>query len=137
MDGIGLIGHSRFLGLAFFLSLPCLLLQVIPIWASFQGYGFDLSLGDAFALMVILRLMSALPQAPGNIGLFQLLTKQVLIRIFDVVPYQAARFSVVLWGVVTIPLLLGGFIALWIEEADVLQLKKAAEEEAANLKMQG
>jgi glycosyltransferase 2 family protein len=137
LDGVGSIGYSRFLLLAFLTSLPCLLLQAIPIWASFQGYGFDLSLADAFALMVILRLISALPQAPGNIGLFQLLTKEVLIRIFNVVPDQAARFSVVLWGIVTLPLLIGGFVALWIEEADVLELKREAEEEAANLRDQG
>jgi hypothetical protein len=137
MDGVISIGHSRFLLLALLQSLPCLLLQAIPIWASFRGYGFDLSLTDAFALMVILRLISALPQAPGNIGLFQLLTKQVLVRIFNVVPDEAARFSVVLWGIVTLPLLIGGFIALWIEEADVLELKREAEEEAAKLRMQG
>jgi hypothetical protein len=137
LDGVGSIGYSRYLLLALLVSLPCLLLQAVPIWASFRGYGFDLSLTDAFALMVILRLISALPQAPGNIGLFQLLTKEVLIRIFNVVPDQAARFSVLLWGIVTLPLLIGGFIALWIEEADVLELKRQAEEEAANLRSQG
>jgi hypothetical protein len=35
---------------------------------------------------------------------------------------------------VTLPLLIGGFIALWIEEADILQLKRAAEQEAATLR---
>ena len=137
LDGVGSIGRSRFLMVALLVSLPCLLLQAIPIWASFQGYGFDLSLTDAFALMVILRLISALPQAPGNIGLFQLLTKEVLMRIFNVVPDQAARFSVLLWGIVTLPLLIGGFVALWIEEADVIDLKRQAEEEAAILRGQG
>ena len=34
-------------------SLPYLLLQTIPIWASFKGYGFDLGLTQAFALMVL------------------------------------------------------------------------------------
>lgn len=137
IEGVASIGYSRFLLLAFLQSLPCLLLQAIPIWASFKGYGFDLSLADAFALMVILRLSTVLPQAPGNIGLFQLLTKEVLVRIFNVVPDEAARFSVLLWGIVTLPLLTGGFIALWIEEADVLELKREAEEEAANLRTQG
>jgi uncharacterized membrane protein YbhN (UPF0104 family) len=134
VDDLNLIGHSRYLCLAFFQSLPYLLLQVIPIWAAFKGYGFDLSLADAFALMVILRLSSALPQAPGNIGLFQLFTKGVLIRMFNVVPDEAGRFSIVLWGIVTLPLLIGGFIALSIEEADILQLKREAQEEAAGLK---
>ena len=95
---LGLIGHSRYLYLALLQSLPYLLLQTIPIWATFQGYGFDLGLVEAFALMVILRLGSIVPQAPGNLGLFQFLTKEVLERIFNVVPDEAARFSLVLWG---------------------------------------
>jgi uncharacterized membrane protein YbhN (UPF0104 family) len=136
MDDLGLIGHSRYLYLALLQSLPYLLLQAIPIWASFKGYGFDLSLSVAFSLMVILRLGSAVPQAPGNLGLFQFLTKEVLEKMFDVVPAEAARFSLVLWGIVTLPLLIGGFIALSVEEADLLQLKRAAEGEAADLKAQ-
>lgn len=128
---LGLIGHSRYLYLALLQSLPYLLLQTIPVWAAFKGYGFDLGLTEAFALMVILRLGSIVPQAPGNLGLFQFLTKEVLERVFNVVPDEAARFSLVLWGIVTLPLVVAGFIALWIEEADIVELKRAAEQEAA------
>jgi glycosyltransferase 2 family protein len=131
---LGLIGHSRYLYWSLLVSLPYLLLQVVPVWASFKGYGFDLSLTEAFALMVFLRLGSAVPQAPGNLGVFQILTREVLVLVFNVVPDQSARFSLVLWGIVTLPLLIGGFIALWIEEADILQLKRAAEQEAATLR---
>lgn len=49
-------------------------------------------------------------------------------------PDEAARFSLVLWGIVTLPLMISGFIALWIEEADLIQLKRAAEQEAATLR---
>jgi uncharacterized membrane protein YbhN (UPF0104 family) len=134
MKDLGLIGHSRYLYLAFFMSLPFLLLQTIPIWASLRGYGLDLGLTEAFALMVILRLGSVVPQAPGNLGLFQFLTKEVLEKIFNVVPDQSARFSLVLWGIVTLPLLIGGFVALWIEEADIVDLTRAAEKGAADLR---
>jgi uncharacterized protein (TIRG00374 family) len=112
IDDLNLIGHSRYLYFAGFVSVPYLLLQVVPVYAVLRGYGFDLSMEAAFVLMVILRLGSAVPQAPGNIGLFQLLTKVTLQDIFHVVPAEAARFSLVLWGVVTLPLLLGGFLAL-------------------------
>jgi glycosyltransferase 2 family protein len=131
---LGLIGHSRYLYLSLLLSLPYLLLQTVPVWASFKGYGFDLGLTEAFALMVFLRLGGVVPQAPGNVGLFQILTKQILVLVFNVVADESARFSLVLWGIVTLPLLIGGFIALWIEEADIIQLKRAAEQEAATLR---
>lgn len=134
LKDLGLIGHSRYLYFSLLVSLPYLLIQIIPVWASFKGYGFDLGLTEAFALMIFLRLGSVLPQAPGNLGIFQYLTKEVLERVFNVVPDEAARFSLVLWGIVTLPLMIGGFIALWIEEADLIQLKRAAEQEAATLR---
>jgi hypothetical protein len=133
-EDLALIGHSRYLPISFLQSLPYLLLQVLPIWASFRGYGFyDLGLREAFVLMVVLRLSAAVPQAPGNIGLFQFLTRECLERVFDVVPAEAARFSLVLWGIVTLPLLIGGFIALSITEANLGELTRAAREEATEL----
>ncbi len=126
MDDLALIGHSRYLYFALFQSVPYLLLQVIPIWAAFQAYGFDLGLGAAFALMLILRLSSIVPQAPANLGLFQILTKEFLERAYDVDPSEAARFSLVLWGVIKIMPLIAGFIALGITGAKIGELKKAA-----------
>lgn len=134
IDDLNLIGHSRYLYFAFFQSLPYLLLSMIPIYASFKGYGFDdLSLLQAFALMVILRLGSVVPQAPGNLGLFQFLTKETLERIFNVVPAEAARFSLVLWGIVTVPLLVAGFVALSITGAKIGELRRAAHSERSEL----
>jgi uncharacterized membrane protein YbhN (UPF0104 family) len=126
MDDLALIGHSRYLYFALFQSVPYLLLQVIPIWAAFQAYGFDLGLGAAFALMLILRLSSIVPQAPANLGLFQILTKEFLERAYNVDSSEAARFSLMLWGVVKIMPLIAGFIALGITGAKIGELKKAA-----------
>ena len=133
IDDLNLIGHSRYLYFAFLQSLPYLLLQVIPIYAAFQAYGFDLSIGVAFALMVILRLGSVIPQAPGNLGIYQLVTKEVLERIFGVPGDEAARFSLVLWGTVTLPLLVAGFGALMASGSRLFELKRAAEDHHASL----
>jgi glycosyltransferase 2 family protein len=134
LEDLGLIGHSRYLYLAFLQSLPPLLLQTIPVWAAFKGYLFDLSIVDAFALAIMLRAVASLPQAPANIGLFQLLTREVLVVVFGVLPADASRFSLVLWGVMTLPLIVGGLIAVWVEEADVIELGRAAKRHAAVLK---
>lgn len=133
IDDLNLIGHSRYLYFAFFQSLPYLLLQVLPIYAAMQAYAFkdspafDPSIGVAFALMVVLRLGSVVPQAPGNLGLFQFLTKEALQRMFHVAPDEAGRFSLVLWGTVTIPLLVAGFVALMASGSRLFELKRAAE----------
>ena len=103
IDDLEIMGHSRYLLFSFLQSLPFLLLQIVPTFAAFRAYGFDLSLMAAFALAVILRLGAAVPQAPGNLGLFQLLARESLQRMFGIVPAEAARFSLVLWGLTTIP----------------------------------
>jgi hypothetical protein len=139
IDDLNLIGHSRYLYFAFLQSLPYLLLQVIPIYAAMQAYEFDQSPGFvpsmtiAFALMVILRFGSVVPQAPGNLGLFQFLTKEALQRMFHVAPAEAARFSLVLWGTVTIPLLVVGFVALMSSGSKLFELKRAAEDHASEM----
>lgn len=130
IDDLQLICRSRYMYFSLFQSLPYLLLSTIPIYASILGYGFDLSLSTAFAIMVILRVGSVVPQAPGNIGVYQFLTKETLVKVFDVVPDQAARFSLVLWGIVTLPLLISGLIALLITEVKLGEVTRAAQEEA-------
>lgn len=132
IDDLNLIGHSRYLYFAFLQSLPYLLLQVIPIYAAFRAFRYDLSIGVAFALMVILRLGSVVPQAPGNLGLFQLLTKETLERIFNVHD-RVPGFQLVLWGTVTIPLLIAGSIALMVTGSNLFELKRAAEDHASEI----
>jgi uncharacterized protein (TIRG00374 family) len=133
MDDLELMGHSGYLVVSFLQSLPYLLLMVIPIFASFRGYGFDLSIEAAFALMVILRLATVVPQAPGNLGLFQFAVKESLVKIFNVVPDEAARFSLLLWGIVTLPLLIAGAISLAVTEAKLSELQQAAQTESSQI----
>ena len=133
MDDLELIGHSGSLVASFLQSLLYLLMMVIPIFATFRGYGFDLPLEAAFALMVILRLGTVVPQAPGNLGLFQFLVKESLVKIFNVVPDEAARFSLLLWGIVTLPLLIAGAISLGVTEAKLAELNEAAQAETSQI----
>jgi uncharacterized membrane protein YbhN (UPF0104 family) len=137
IDDLEIIGHSRYLLLSFLQSLPFLLLQVIPTYAAFRAYGFDLPWGAAFALTVILRMGAVVPQAPGNLGLFQVLARVCLVRMFNVVPDEAARFSLVLWALVTLPLLAGGAIALAVTGLKLGDLHAAAHSEKNELQKLG
>jgi hypothetical protein len=106
------IGHSRFLYFSAAVSIPYLLIQIVPIYAVMQAYGFDgVTWAQAGALMILLRLGSVVPQAPGNVGLFQVLSTLGL-TLFGVPRAMARRFTLILWAVVTLPLLIVGFIAL-------------------------
>lgn len=145
VDDLEIIGHSRSLWASFLQSLPYLLLQVIPIYAVMMGYDFDKSRAAngfaptfvmALALMVILRLGSILPQAPGNIGIFQFLTRETLVKVFHAVPAEAGRFSLLLWGIVTLPLLIGGAVALTFAESSLGEIHESAQNERAALSNQ-
>jgi glycosyltransferase 2 family protein len=127
VEDLNIIGHSRYLYFSAFASLPYLLMQVIPIFALIKAYNqFDLSLMQAAAIMVILRMGSVVPQAPGNLGAFQALTI-VGLQLFGVELGLAKRFSIVMWSVITLPLLIAGFVALAITGMRMGEIRRHAQ----------
>ena len=123
------IGHSRYLYLSALVSIPHLLMQILPIYAVMQAYQLDEgSWRGAAALMILLRLGSAAPQAPGNLGLFQLLSTLGL-TLFGVQQAMARRFTLILWAVVTVPLVIVGFIDLVVTGAKIGEVHREAQAE--------
>ncbi len=122
------VGNSRSFVFAFFASLPYLLLQVVPVYALLRGFGLDLPnvLGAAAVVTIVLRLGTVVPSAPGNLGTFQLLAAQAL-AIFIADQSLAKRFSFLLWGLVTLPLLLGGFVAMALTGLKLRELQRQAQ----------
>lgn len=129
IDDLQLIGHSRHLYFSALASGAYLLTQMVPIYAVARAYGLDVPWTASFALLVLLRLSSIVPQAPGNLGSFQWVTARTLI-LFGVTAALAKRFSLVLWGVVTIPLIVVGFIALLVTGVKMTQLHREATDAA-------
>ncbi len=123
------IGHSRFLYFSAAVSIPYLLIQIVPIYAVMQAYGFGgVTWAQAGALMVLLRLGSVVPQAPGNVGLFQVLSTLGL-TLFGVPRAMARRFTLILWAVVTLPLMIVGFIALVASGTKMGDIQREAQAE--------
>lgn len=126
LEDLHIIGHSKYLYISACASLPYLLLQVLPIYALANGYGIPLSIGQGFALMVVLRIVSVVPQAPGNLGTFQAAAVFGLL-LFGVDESLAKRFSFVMWAIITMPLLIVGFIALAITGLKLSEIRQQAE----------
>lgn len=126
------MGKSRTFYLAFLASLPYLALQVVPIYSLLRAYGFEGGnvLGPAAVIMLVLRLGTVVPSAPGNLGTFQVLAAQGL-ALFVADAAMAKRFSFLLWGVITIPLLFGGFVALAMTGLKLRQLQREAHASAS------
>lgn len=125
-----LIGHSRYLYYAAALTVPYLALQVVPVYASMRAYGFaDAAWSDAAVLTICLRLSSVIPQAPGNVGTFNYITSQILTRVAKYGSDVAGRFSILLWIVVTLPLVAVGLLALMFTGTHIRDLHLEAKSE--------
>jgi uncharacterized protein (TIRG00374 family) len=111
VDGLHTMGRARTFPAAIIVSFCYLALQIVPIYALLRGYGLDLPVGAAAVILVILRLGSVPPQAPGNVGSFQFFTILGL-QLFGVARPDATGFATLLFIVVTVPLWLVGFLAL-------------------------
>lgn len=129
IEDLHLIGHSRYLYLSFLISGLYMLAQIMPIYALVQAASLDVSWMASFTMMVLLRLTSVVPQAPGNLGSFQWVAARSLM-IFGLGAPHAKRFSLILWAVMTIPLIVIGCIALAITGINLSHLHKQATEAA-------
>jgi glycosyltransferase 2 family protein len=129
IEDLHLIGHSRYLYFAFLVSGAYLLSQILPIYALVQASDLNVSWKASFTMMVLLRLTSVVPQAPGNLGSFQWVAARTLMM-FGLVTAHAKRFSLILWAVMTLPLIVIGCIALAITGVNMSHLHREATEAA-------
>ncbi len=125
IEDLHLVGHSRYLYFSFLVSGCYMLWQMVPIYAFIRASNLPVPWTASFTILVFLRLSSIIPQAPGNLGSFQWVTFETLRR-FGIVSALAKRFSILLWAVVTLPLVGIGLIALAIEGINLSNLHKEA-----------
>ena len=128
VDGVHDMGRSRSFVAAFLLSGLHLALQVVPLWALMRGFQLDRTPWEAAAVLVVLRLGTVIPQAPGNVGSFQAL---VLIGLgaLGVDRDTATGFATLLFFVITVPLWMAGFVALMLTRMRLTDLQRDAARE--------
>lgn len=126
IEDLRLIGHSRYLYFSFAVSGLYLVAQMIPIYAMVRADDLDVPWMASFTMMVLLRLISIVPQAPGNLGSFQLVAAETLFQVFNLDRPLAVRFSLLLWAAVTFPLIVIGAVALLITGISMTHLHKQA-----------
>jgi uncharacterized membrane protein YbhN (UPF0104 family) len=125
IEDLHLIGHSRYLYFSFFVSGLYLAAQMLPIYGLVQAYNLKLPWTASFMTVVLLRLSSVIPQAPGNIGSFHWVAARALMM-FGLDGQLARRFTIVLWAGVTVPLMVIGFVAVTMEGINMSHLQRAA-----------
>lgn len=125
-EDLALIGHSGYLWAALVATAPYLLLQAIPAYVLFREYGFPLGAAEAIALMMLLRMAAVVPQPPATLGLFQVLTREFLELGFEIPADEAARFSLVLWALMKLPIITAGAVSVVITGTKISELTRAA-----------
>ena len=131
IEDLHLIGHSRFLYYSFFVSGAYMLAQMTPIYMLVIANKLAVPWTASFTMLVLLRLSGIVPQAPGNLGSFQWVTAHTLIM-FGLNSPHAKRFSLILWAVLTLPLIVIGFVALTLEGINMSHLHREATAAASN-----
>ncbi|MGO9230000.1 MAG: lysylphosphatidylglycerol synthase transmembrane domain-containing protein [Terriglobales bacterium] len=137
VEGLHLMGGLPTLTKTMLLSLLYLALQIATVWALMKAYGLDLSFWAAGGVLTVVRLGTVVPNAPGNLGLFQVACV-VALGLFDVEKNDAKTFSFIMFFSLTVPLLIGGAIATALARLNLgeLHLRAARTARAAHREAQ-
>ncbi len=126
IEDLQAMGASRSFFQSWIASLPHLLAMTVPIYCSIRAYGLTgFSIWDAAVINVIVRLGTVVPGAPGNLGVYQGLIVLALV-FYGIDENVAKRFSLIVWGIVTLPLLVAGLVALSVTGFKLRELQDTA-----------
>ena len=126
VEGLHLMGNPRTMGWSTLISLIYLFLQVLTVYALMKAYGLDLSFWVAGGVLAIVRFATVVPNAPGNLGLFQVACVLAL-GLFDVEKNDAKTFSFVMFFATVLPLLIGGAIAVALTGLKIEEIRARAQ----------
>ena len=126
IEGLHLMGDLRTLGQTALISLLYLVLQMFSVYALLKADKTDYSFWVAAGVLTIVRFATVVPNAPGNLGLVNLACVKALL-LFDFEQNEAKTFSIILFGALTLPLLLGGAIATALSGLNLGELHHRAK----------
>jgi len=131
LDEIHRLGHWRELRSAMAISGFYWLTQVVAIWALTKADRFDLGLSAAGFLLVVKAVLTLIPNAPANMGAYQ--AAVVYAFGFLLVEHANAQaFAEIMFGFLTLPVAVGGAIAIVFADIDLLALHRHANRVKAN-----
>jgi uncharacterized protein (TIRG00374 family) len=128
VEGLHSMGRAESFFRAVAVSFLYLFLQIVPIHAMLEGYGLDLPWTSAAIVLVVLRLGTVVPALPGNVGVFHFFSFMALTRILGVEAQAAKGVTAVMFFVITVPLLIGGSLALMFTGLNIHHILHRAHE---------
>ena len=129
-EGLQLMGNRRTLLKTAMISLLYPVLQFVTVWALIKAAHFDYSFWVASGLITLVRFAVVIPNAPGNLGVFQAACVKAL-ELFDAQEQDAKGFAFIMWFALTLPLLIGGAIATALTGLNIAELRERARRGAS------
>jgi glycosyltransferase 2 family protein len=124
-EGLCRMGFKRNFYLSFGVSLVFLLLQGLTLWLMLLSYNINVSFWVAMAVMLLILIATAAPGAPGNVGTWQF-SCVLGLTLFGVDKSIATGFSLVCYTLLSLWLIILGFISLSRIGIPLLKLSRAA-----------
>jgi uncharacterized protein (TIRG00374 family) len=102
-------------------------MQVLAIWALTKADHFDLGLSAATFLLVVKSVATLIPNAPANVGAYQAAVV-FAFRFLYVEQPAAQAFAEIMFVFLTLPIAVGGAIAVLFADIDLFTLHRRARE---------
>jgi hypothetical protein len=128
--GLRSVWTSRYLLPALVVSLLFLSLQAVSFWMVMRAYGLQVSPWAPAVVLIMVRLGTAVPNAPANIGPYQVFCVLGLM-LFGIEKTMATGFAIVLTVVFKIPLLTLGALAFVRSGVTVSRLRSGLTDSAS------
>ena len=129
VEGLHLMGSPTTMGYTILVSTLYMTLQVVSYWALMKAFLLDLSFWQAGGVLAIVRFATAVPNAPGNAGLFQAACVAAL-PLFGLERHDAQTFAIILFFALVLPLLIGGAVATALTGVNIRELRDQARRRA-------
>jgi len=126
LDEIHRLGHWPYLRRAMAISAFYWGAQVLAIWALTKADRFDLGLSAAAFLLIVRSVATLIPNAPANMGTYQLALTIALEMYLFVEHANADALAEILFLFLTLPAAVGGAIALVMADIDLFSLHRRA-----------
>lgn len=124
-DGLAAMGHPLRFVESVLITFGVWGTWLLVLLATFQAVDLDLPLGAALMLVTLLALAMHVPQAPGFLGVFQLITTQTL-EVWGAQQSKADAIALLFWVVNFGPITLIGLWESWRAGLGVIGARKRA-----------
>jgi len=125
LDGLHRLGHWPALRNAMMISAFYWLAQTLAIWALTRSDQFDLGITAATFLLVVKAMGTMIPIAPASVGAYQAAAIYGL-KFLGVEPAIAQIFAEIMFGFLTLPVAIGGALAVAFTGVDITALHRRA-----------